>query len=79
MRERAENLDLKTLADNDPFINAVMTATRTVEHTHQEEKNEVTITPAHSMVASPAIIALTGSLSTQNTQIWTALISTEPK
>ena len=42
--ERAENLDLKTLADNDPFINAVMSATRTAGHTHQEKKNEVTIT-----------------------------------
>jgi hypothetical protein len=79
LRERAENLDLKSLADSDPFVNAVMTATRTAEHTHQEEKNEVTITPAHSMVASPAITALTGSLGTQNTQIWTALILTEPK
>ena len=38
LRERVEGLDLETLADNDLFVDAVVTATRTVEHTHQEEK-----------------------------------------
>jgi hypothetical protein len=38
LRQRVEDLDLETLADNDLFVDAVVTATRTVEHTHQEDK-----------------------------------------
>jgi hypothetical protein len=38
LRKRVEDLDLETLADNPLFVDAVVTATRTVEHTHQEEK-----------------------------------------
>jgi len=33
-----DDFDLETLADNDLFVDAVVTATRTVEHTHQKEK-----------------------------------------
>jgi hypothetical protein len=36
--ERVDDFDLETLADNDLFVDAVVTATRTVEHTHQEDK-----------------------------------------
>ena len=36
--ERVDDFDLETLADNDLFVDAVVTATRTIEHTHQEEK-----------------------------------------
>ena len=38
LRERVDDFDFETLADNDLFVDAVVTATRTVEHTHQEEK-----------------------------------------
>lgn len=38
LRERVEGLDLGSLADNDLFVDAVVTATRTVEHTHRGEK-----------------------------------------
>jgi hypothetical protein len=38
LRGRMDDLDLETLADNDLFVDAVVTATRTVEHAHQEEK-----------------------------------------
>jgi hypothetical protein len=38
LRGRVEDLDLGKLADNPLFVDAVVTATRTVEHTHQEEK-----------------------------------------
>lgn len=38
LRERVADFDFETLADNDLFVDAVVTATRTVEHTHQEEK-----------------------------------------
>src|SRR5258708_9190343 len=38
LRERVEDLDLETLTDNPLFVDAVVTATRTIEHTHQEEK-----------------------------------------
>jgi hypothetical protein len=36
--QRIDDFDLETLADNDLFVDAVVTATRTIEHTHQEEK-----------------------------------------
>jgi hypothetical protein len=38
LRQRVEGIDLRSLAGNDLFVDAVVTATRTVEHTHQEEK-----------------------------------------
>jgi hypothetical protein len=38
LRERITEFDLETLADNDLFVDAVVTATRTIEHTHQKEK-----------------------------------------
>jgi hypothetical protein len=38
LRERVDDFDLETLAGNDLFVDAVVTATRTVEHTHQEDK-----------------------------------------
>jgi hypothetical protein len=40
LRERVDDFDLEALADNDLFVDAVVTATRTVEHTHQAEKIE---------------------------------------
>lgn len=38
LRDRVGDFEFETLADNDLFVDAVVTATRTVEHTHQEEK-----------------------------------------
>jgi hypothetical protein len=38
LRQRVDGLSLEDLAGNDLFADAVVTATRTVEHTHQEEK-----------------------------------------
>ena len=38
LRERVDDFGFETLADNVLFVDAVVTATRTVEHTHQEEK-----------------------------------------
>lgn len=38
LRRRADGLDLDTLADNPLFVDAVVTATRTIEHTHQQDK-----------------------------------------
>jgi hypothetical protein len=40
LRGRVDGLDLEDLASNDLFVDAVVTATRTVEHTHQAEKLE---------------------------------------
>jgi hypothetical protein len=49
LRQRVDDLDLEALTGNDPFTDAAVTATRTVEHTirtrtvehtHQEEKIE---------------------------------------
>ena len=40
LRQRVDGLDLEALAGNDLFVDAVVTATRTVEHTHQAEKIE---------------------------------------
>jgi hypothetical protein len=40
LRERVDGLNLEGLAANDLFVDAVVTATRTVEHTHQAEKIE---------------------------------------
>jgi len=36
--ERVDGLDFEKLADDDRFVDAVVSAARTVEHTHQEEK-----------------------------------------
>src|SRR5262245_56860466 len=38
MREQLDDLDLETLADNPVFVDAVVSATRTIDHTHQDEK-----------------------------------------
>src|SRR5580700_4272793 len=38
LRGRVDDLDLERLADNPLFVDAVVTATRTVEHTHEAEK-----------------------------------------
>jgi putative transposase len=38
LRQRVDGLDLESLAGNDLFIDAVVSATRTIEHAHQEEK-----------------------------------------
>jgi len=40
LRQRLGDLDLETLTRNDLFTDAVVTATRTAEHTHQAEKIE---------------------------------------
>jgi hypothetical protein len=40
LRQRVDGLNLEDLADNDLFIDAVVNASRTVEHTHQAEKIE---------------------------------------
>jgi hypothetical protein len=40
LRQRVDGLDFEALTGNDLFIDAVVTATRTVEHTHQAEKIE---------------------------------------
>jgi hypothetical protein len=36
--ERADSIDIETLAENPMFVDAVVTATRTMEHTHQQDK-----------------------------------------
>jgi hypothetical protein len=38
VRQRIGDLDFETLAENPVFVDAVVSATRTIEHTHQEEK-----------------------------------------
>jgi hypothetical protein len=38
LRQRVGDFDLEDLAGDDRFVDAVMTATRTIEHSHQEEK-----------------------------------------
>jgi hypothetical protein len=38
LRDRVEDLDLEKLTDNPLFVDAVVTATRAVVHTHQDEK-----------------------------------------
>jgi hypothetical protein len=40
LRQRMDGLSLESLADSDLFTDAVVMATRTVEHTHQAEKIE---------------------------------------
>jgi hypothetical protein len=40
LRKRVGDLDLETLADNDLFVDAVVTATMTAQHAHQAEKIE---------------------------------------
>jgi hypothetical protein len=38
VRQRMGKLDFKQLAENPTFVDAVITTTRTIEHTHQREK-----------------------------------------
>ncbi|SRR6266568_2711412 len=38
LRERIGDVDFENLASNDLFVDAVVTTTRTIYHTHQEEK-----------------------------------------
>ncbi len=40
LRQQVDGLDLEALVDDDRFTDAVVSATRTVEHTHQAEKIE---------------------------------------
>jgi hypothetical protein len=40
LRQQVDGLDLDALVDDDRFTDAVVSATRTVEHTHQAEKIE---------------------------------------
>lgn len=40
VRHRLGDIDFEMLADNPVFVDAVVSATRTVEHTHQEQKIE---------------------------------------
>src|SRR6266566_6655873 len=40
LRQRMDGLSVEALAGNDLFTDAVVMATRTVEHTHQAEKIE---------------------------------------
>jgi hypothetical protein len=52
--QRVDGLDLEALAGNDLFIDAVVTATRTVEHTHQSEKIEALRNAVLNSLASDA-------------------------
>jgi hypothetical protein len=54
LRQRVDGLDLETLTGNDLFVDAVVTATRTVEHTHQAEKIEALRNAMLNSVASGA-------------------------
>jgi hypothetical protein len=54
LRRRLDGLDLEALAGNDLFIDAVVTATRTVGHTHQAEKIEALRNAVLNSVASDA-------------------------
>jgi hypothetical protein len=38
LSKRVDGIDMDTLAENPLFVDAVVNATRTIEHTHQEEK-----------------------------------------
>lgn len=38
LRDRVDGLDLGALLDSDVFVDAVVSATRTIEHTHQQDK-----------------------------------------
>jgi uncharacterized protein (DUF697 family) len=38
LREQLADIDFENLAANDLFVDAVVTTTRTIEHTHQQEK-----------------------------------------
>jgi hypothetical protein len=54
LRQRVDGFDLETLTGNDLFVDAVVTATRTVEHTHQDEKVEALRNAVLNSVASGA-------------------------
>jgi hypothetical protein len=54
LKERFGDLDLESLADNPLFVDAVVTATRTVEHTSQEEKITALLNAVLNSVAPDA-------------------------
>jgi hypothetical protein len=54
LRQRMDGLGLESLADNDLFTDAVVTATRTVEHTLQAEKIEALRNAVLNSVSSGA-------------------------
>ena len=54
LRERVDDFGFETLADNVLFVDAVVTATRTVKHTHQEEKISALRNPVLNSVAPEA-------------------------
>jgi hypothetical protein len=54
LRQRVDGLDLEALAGNDLFVDVVVTATRTVEHTRQAEKIEALRNAVLNSVASDA-------------------------
>jgi hypothetical protein len=52
--ERVGDFDLEKLAENDMFVDAVVTATGTIEHTHQAEKIEALRNAVLNSVADDA-------------------------
>jgi hypothetical protein len=52
--QQRDDFDLEKLADNDLFVDAVVTATRTIEHTHQAEKIEALRNAVLNSVAADA-------------------------
>ena len=54
LRQRIDGLNLADLADNDLFVAAVVSATRTVEHTHQAEKIEALLNAVLNSVSPDA-------------------------
>jgi hypothetical protein len=54
LRQRVDGLDIETMTGNDLFVDAVVSATRTVEHTHQAEKIEALRNAVLNSVASGA-------------------------
>ena len=54
LRQRFDGLNLEDLPDNDLFVDAVVSATRTIEHTHQAEKIEALRNAVLNSIASDA-------------------------
>ena len=54
LRQRVDDFDLETLTGNDLFTDAVVMATRTVEHTHQAQKIEALRNAVLNSVGSDA-------------------------
>jgi hypothetical protein len=54
LRERVDDFDLEKLAGNDLFVDAVVTTTRTIEHTHQAEKIDALRNAVLNSVAADA-------------------------